>query len=72
MLEEIRLGKPVVVVTKTISESAASLLRNSSNNYVIIQETTNEINQTEFVVNGEYIFATENYWSIDGFINIIS
>lgn len=72
MLEEIKLGKPVVVVTKAISDSAASLLRNSSNNYVIIQEATDKVNQTEFIVNGEYVYSTEKYWSIDGFMNIIA
>lgn len=72
MLEEIKLGKPVIVVTKSISDSAASLLRNSSNNYVIIQEATDKVHKTEFIVNGEYVYTTEKYWSIDGFMNIIS
>ena len=72
MLEEIKLGKPVIVVTKSISDSAASLLRNSSNNYVIIQKATDKVHKTEFIVNGEYVYTTEKYWSIDGFMNIIS
>lgn len=72
MLEEIKLGKPVIVVTKSVSDSAASLLRNSSNNYVVIQEATDTVHQTEFIVNGEHVYAIENYWSIDGFMDIIS
>ena len=71
MLEEIKLGKPVIVVTMAISDSAASLLRNSSNNYIIIQQATDKIYQTEFIINGEYVYTAENYWSIDGFMNII-
>ena len=71
MLEEIKLGKPVIVVTMAISDSAASLLRNSSNNYIIIQQAADKIYQTEFIINGEYVYTAENYWSIDGFMNII-
>lgn len=72
MLEEIKLGKPVIVVTMEISDSAASLLRNSSSNYVIIQRAADDVHQTEFIINGEYVYAVENYWSIGGFMNIIT
>ncbi len=72
MLEQIRLGKPVIVLTKSVSDAVASLLRNSGNNYIIIQESPNYDYKTEFIVNGEYLYEEEVFWSVDGFMNIIS
>ncbi len=72
MLEQIKLGKPVIVLTKAVSESVASLLRNSSNNYIVIQESTRPEYKTEFIINGEYLYEKSDFWSVGGFMDIIS
>lgn len=72
MIAEIKMGKPILVVTKAISDKVASLLLHSSQNYVVVQESPKAEHQTEFIVNGEYAYAQGDYWSVEGLLRIIS
>ena len=67
----IRDSKPIVVVTKKISQTAASLISDNSSKYVIIQESDTDHSCTEFLVNGIKEQLPGEYWSIDGFLGII-
>lgn len=67
----IRDSKPIVIATKKISKSAASLISSNSCKYVIIQESNTDPNCTDFVVNGVSEQLLGTYWSINGFLNII-
>lgn len=71
MLEQIKFGKPVIIITKEISETTASLLRNNSENYISITEDKTDSSKTEIVVNGEYVIMDEIFWTVDGFLKII-
>jgi len=64
-------GKPIVLVTKCVSEDAGHLLANHSNNYVIIEENPEKKMATRFTINREYEYLDETYWTIDGFMQII-
>ena len=64
-------GKPIVLVTKCVSEDAGHLLANHSNNYVIIEKNPDKEMATRFTINREYEYLDETYWTIDGFMQII-
>lgn len=66
----IRQGKPIVVVTKKLSERAAHLLANNATKYVTIQEGADS-KTTEFCINKQITTLNGCYWSIDGFMEII-
>lgn len=70
IIASIRIGKPMVVVTKTISEHAAHLLANNATNFVSIQ-CGKEPNTTEFCINRDIIVLEGNFWSVNGFMQII-
>lgn len=70
IISGIRLGKPIIVVTKQLSDSAAHLITNNAVSYVTIQEGP-EPNTTEFCINKEITNIDGCYWSIDGFMEII-
>ena len=70
VIEGIKAGKPIVVVTKAISDKAASLLANNSNKFVIIEENPDAPNCTRFTINRDYHYLDETYWTIDGLIKI--
>lgn len=72
MLERIKLGKAVIVLTKEISEKTAGLLRNNSSNYVTIAADKTDDRKTEMVVNGEVLSLEEGYWTVDGFMKILT
>lgn len=71
MLEQISLGKPVIVLTKEITDKTANLLRNKSQNYITITEDSADHSKTCFVINGDYIMVDGTYWTVEGFLNII-
>jgi hypothetical protein len=71
IISGIKTGKPIVVVTKKISDMAAKLLLDSSTKCIIIQESKDIPNSTEFVGNNESITVSGTYWTIDGFMEII-
>lgn len=71
IISNIRNGKPIVVVTKKISEKAAHLLANNAVHFISIQE--GEVaGTTEFCVDRNITIVDGTYWSIEGFLEIIS
>ena len=68
---KIRAGKPIVVVTKTLSDNAAGLLANNSSNYVVIEENPDKSNSTRFIINKKYHYLEGTFWTIDGLLKII-
>jgi len=67
----IRTGKSIVVVTKCVSEKAAHLLANHSNNYVVIENNPEKANSTRFTINRKYEYLDGAYWTINGLMQII-
>lgn len=70
MINNIKKGKPLVLVTKKVSENTAHLLANTATNYIYINEGETE-GTTEFCINKKLITIEGTYWTIDGFMNII-
>ncbi len=70
IIQEIKRDKPIVLVTKQISDDAIKPIINNSNKYVIIQESADS-NKTDVFINAERTQIDGIYWTIDGFLNII-
>lgn len=69
ILNNITFGKPIVVVTKELSDAALSLINNKAREYaVLIESPSNKtrviINKNEFEIDGEY-------WKLENFLEII-
>ena len=71
IISQIQTGKPIVVVTKTISNKAASLLVNNSTNFVVIEENPGKVNSTRFTIDTENHYLDGTFWTIEGFLRII-
>lgn len=71
ILTKARVGVPVVVLTKEVSDHAAHLLANNAKNYISIQEGKKK-NTTEICINKEIEILDGTFWTIDGFMDIIS
>lgn len=71
IISNIRNGKPIVVVTKEVSDKAGHLLVNNAENYITIQEGSEE-GTTDFCINQEITNVEGTYWTVDGFLKIIS
>jgi len=71
IIEGIKNGKPIVVVTKQLSDAAASLIINSSKKYVIIQEDTSDATKSDIFINKERFQIEGTYWTVEGFLEII-
>lgn len=50
IIAEIRTGKPIVVVTKSITDRAMHLLLSNSNNFIVIEEDPDKPNATRFTI----------------------
>lgn len=70
LLQEASSGKPLVVITKELSDSAFNLLCNICSKYIVIQEGKTK-DTTEFWIGKEYQVVSGTYWSIGGFLEII-
>lgn len=70
LLQEASSGKPLVVITKELSDTAFGLLCNSCSKYIVIQEGK-EKDTTEFWIGKESKVISGTYWSIGGFLEII-
>lgn len=64
-------GKPIVVVTKAISDKSLSLIERNSEKYVIIRECKEDPTKTEFIVNNEFFRLEGTYWTINGLLMIV-
>ena len=65
----IKAGKPILVVTKDITDNAVALISNNSNNYVIV--TKDDTDKTNFNINGNVTIVEGNYWTIPGICKIV-
>lgn len=70
IISNIRAGKPIVVVTKAISDKTAHLLANKATHYITIQEGSDPTT-TEFCINKNLFTIDGVYWTLDGLIDII-
>lgn len=71
IIEGIKNEKPIVVITKQLSEAAVELITNNSSKYIIIQENLLNKAQSEIFINKEKIQIEGLYWTIDGLLNMI-
>lgn len=70
IITRIRAGTPLVSITKKVSDSAAHLLANNAQNYITIQQGADS-NKTEICINRSIEILDGEFWTIDGFMNII-
>lgn len=70
IIKGIRCGKPILVVTQKISESAASLLVNNGKRFITLTEGGAH-NTTEVVIDRKTCEIEGNYWSISGLLSIL-
>ena len=71
IISQIQAGKPIVVVTKTISEKATSLLMNNSMNYVAIENDPDKEGSTRFTIDKKHYHLDGTFWTIEGLLQII-
>lgn len=69
LLAGLKKGKPILVVTKNISDSAFALISNNSSNYIVVTDSGN--NTTLFNVNGDVEELEGNLWTLDGLVQIV-
>lgn len=70
LLSGLRSGKPILVVTKCISDQALALISNSSSNYVVITDGGDET--TVFNINGIVEEFEGKFWTMDGLMQIVT
>lgn len=70
IINGIRQGKPILVVTKEISDHAAGLLANNSNRFITLTEGRHP-NTTEVVINRNVYEINGTYWSVGGLLSIL-
>lgn len=71
IIEGIKNGKPIVVVTKQLSDEATGLIINSGSKYVIIQEDTAYSTKSDIFIGKERFQIEGIYWTVEGLLNII-
>lgn len=71
IISNIRTGKPIVVVTMDVSDKAAHLLVNNATTYITVQKGK-EDGTTDFCINQEITNVEGTYWTVDGFLKIIT
>lgn len=69
MIRKIRLGCPIVVVTKGLTDNALSIINNNSDKHAVILDGGE--GKTRFIINKTDITIDGTYWTIDGFNEII-
>lgn len=69
LLAGLKNGKPILVVTKDISDQALALISNNSSNYIVVTDGKNDT--TVFNVNGVVEELEGNFWTLDGLIQIV-
>lgn len=70
VIEGIKQDKPIVVVTKKISDGAVSLITNNSRKHVIIQEDEKNHNKTDIIINKKRFQLEGIYWDLENFLEI--
>lgn len=70
MINEIQSGKPIVLLTKDVSDATAQLLTNNATNYAYICNGEKE-GTTDICINKETCTINGTYWTVEGFMDII-
>lgn len=70
IIHGIQSGKPILVVTKKISDHAAGLLANNGKRFIVLTEGENP-DTTEVIIHRERYEIEGNYWSIPGLVSIL-
>ncbi len=71
IIEGIRKGKPIIVVTKSISDKAKKLIRDNSSHYIIIQQNEPTLKEeTQVIIPTEEVVLDKNYWTLEGFLEM--
>ncbi len=71
ILTKARTGTPVILLTMKVADHAAHLLANNAKNYISIQKGEKD-NSTDICINRDIVTLDGTYWTVDGFMNIIS
>lgn len=69
ILRNITFGKPIVVVTKELSDEALSLISNKAQKYVVLIESS--LNRTRVIINKKDFEIDGEYWKLENFLEII-
>ena len=69
IIKRIKIGCPIVVVTKELSDNALRIIINNSDKHAVILDGNN--GKTEFIINKTIVKTDGTYWTIDGFNEII-
>lgn len=71
IIQKIRSGTPIVLVTRSISEKTAHLLANNAQHFISISKDRDS-DKTCFCIDRNYYYLDDIYWTVDGLMNIIS
>ena len=73
LIQQIKRDKPIIVITRTISDNAKrSIIENNCKHYILLEQDganpDTKLYSSEF---GEHIFKDESYWSLEQFLKLI-
>ena len=71
IIERVRLGTPIVIVTKSFTNESRELIRKNATKYIIIQEDKNDASITEIEINGDISFLEGKLWDLNEFLEIL-
>ena len=71
VIQKLREGTPLVLITKKVSDNTTHILKNNSNNYIYICENDNP-SESLFCINGSYSEIENTYWTVEGLMRIIA
>ena len=69
ILNNITFGKPIVVVTKELSDAALSLINNKAREYAVLIESPS--NKTRVIINKKESEIDGEYWKLENFLEMI-
>lgn len=69
ILRNIAMGKPIVVVTKKLSDAALSLINNKAQRYIVLIEAPQ--NKTRVIIDKQEYEIDGEYWKLENFLEII-
>lgn len=72
LIERIKSKIPLIVVTKSVSSQARSLIQENSEKYVIIEENDNGGTLISLPESPEGIGFNDVFWTIDGLMKILA
>ncbi|OSZ79014.1 SIR2 family protein [Chitinophagaceae bacterium IBVUCB1] len=74
LITQIRNGKPIIVITKVLTEKIkSSIIGNNCKNYVLIEQDQNEPTGSRIYSSklGELIIPDSDYWSLKSYLTIV-